>query len=102
LPLQGEYLSRVTWNYLETEMAESYTVRQGDHLSKIAKAFGFSDYHTIWDHPNNGDLKQKRQNPNVLLPATRYSSQTASSAENLAVRTNAITLRRKAGSSGYV
>lgn len=49
-------------------MAENYTVKQGDHLSKIAKAFGFSDYHTIWDHPENADLKKKRQNPNVLLP----------------------------------
>jgi Putative peptidoglycan binding domain/LysM domain len=49
-------------------MAGNYTVKQGDHLSKIAKDFGFSDYHTIWDHPNNADLKQKRQNPNVLFP----------------------------------
>lgn len=49
-------------------MAGNYTVLQGDHLSKIAKAFGFSDYHTIWDHPNNADLKQKRQSPNVLFP----------------------------------
>jgi hypothetical protein len=49
-------------------MAGNYTVQQGDHLSKIAKSFGFSDYHTIWDHPNNADLKQKRQNPNVLFP----------------------------------
>jgi hypothetical protein len=49
-------------------MAENYTVRQGDHLSKIAKQYGFSDYHTIWDHPNNADLKQSRQNPNVLYP----------------------------------
>jgi N-acetylmuramoyl-L-alanine amidase len=49
-------------------MAQNYTVQQGDHLSKLAKKFGFSDYHTIWDHPNNADLKQTRQNPNVLYP----------------------------------
>jgi hypothetical protein len=49
-------------------MAGYYTVQQGDHLSKIAKTFGFSDYKTIWNDPNNADLKQKRQNPNVLLP----------------------------------
>jgi hypothetical protein len=49
-------------------MAGNYTVKQGDHLSKIAKDFGFSDYHTIWDDPNNADLKQKRQDPNVLFP----------------------------------
>jgi hypothetical protein len=49
-------------------MAGNYIVRQGDHLSKIAKAFGFSDYHTIWNDPNNAALKQQRQNPNVLYP----------------------------------
>jgi len=32
-------------------MAGNYTVQQGDHLSKIAKAFGFSDYQTIWNDP---------------------------------------------------
>ena len=49
-------------------MATNYTVQQGDHLSSIAAKFGFLDYHTIWDHPNNAGLKQKRQNPNVLYP----------------------------------
>lgn len=49
-------------------MAGNYTVQQGDHLSKIAKAFGFSDYQTIWNDPNNAALKQLRQNPNVLFP----------------------------------
>ncbi|HEV3331703.1 MAG TPA: peptidoglycan-binding protein [Bryobacteraceae bacterium] len=49
-------------------MAGTYTVKQGDHLSKIAKEFGFSDYHTIWDHPNNAALKQQRSNPSVLYP----------------------------------
>ena len=49
-------------------MGSYYTVVQGDHLSKIAKENGFPDYHIIWDHPNNAELKQKRQNPNVLYP----------------------------------
>jgi len=49
-------------------LAGNYTVQQGDHLSKIAHAMGFSSYHTIWDHPNNAALKQQRQNPNVLFP----------------------------------
>ncbi len=42
---------------------------EGDHLAKIASAFGFSDWRTIWTHPNNADLKKDRQNPNVLFPA---------------------------------
>src|ERR1035438_89203 len=49
-------------------MGSYYTVVQGDYLSKIAKENGFPDYHIIWDHPNNADLKEKRKNPNVLFP----------------------------------
>jgi|HubBroStandDraft_4_1064222.scaffolds.fasta_scaffold03438_3 hypothetical protein len=49
-------------------MEDYYTVKQGDHLSKIAKDNGFTDYTVIWDHPNNSDLKKQRQNPNILLP----------------------------------
>lgn len=49
-------------------MADYYTVEQGDHLSKIAKDNGFTDYTIIWDHANNADLKNQRKNPNILLP----------------------------------
>jgi N-acetylmuramoyl-L-alanine amidase len=49
-------------------MPDYYTVQQGDHLSKIAKDNGFTDYTVIWNHPENADLKKQRQNPNVLLP----------------------------------
>jgi N-acetylmuramoyl-L-alanine amidase len=49
-------------------MEDYYTVKQGDHLSKIAKDNGFIDYTVIWDHPHNADLKKLRQNPNILLP----------------------------------
>jgi hypothetical protein len=49
-------------------MEDYYSVKQGDHLSKIAKDNGFTDYTVIWDHPNNADLKKERQNPNVLYP----------------------------------
>lgn len=52
-------------------MASYHTVEQGDHLSKIAKKYGFSDYRTIWDHGQNADLRQKRPNPNVLFPGDR-------------------------------
>lgn len=49
-------------------MGSYYMVVQGDHISKIAKENGFPDYHTIWDHANNADLKKQRDNPNVLNP----------------------------------
>jgi len=38
-----------------------YTVKQGDYLAKIAKNHGFSDYKTIWAHPQNAELKSKRK-----------------------------------------
>src|SRR5712672_2083666 len=46
----------------------SHTVQQGEHLSKLAQQFGLRDYRTIWDDPQNAELKKKRVNPNVLLP----------------------------------
>ena len=49
-------------------MSSNYVVQQGDHLSSIAKDFGFSRYQTIWDDPNNAALKAQRVNPNVLYP----------------------------------
>ena len=49
-------------------MAGYYTVKEGDHISGIAQRAGFADYNTLWNHPNNADLKALRQNPNVLFP----------------------------------
>src|SRR5208282_1029286 len=49
-------------------VSETHTVEQGEYLASIAKDYGFSDWHTIYDHPQNADLKKKRPNPNVLLP----------------------------------
>lgn len=49
-------------------MTESYSVNQGDHIPGIAAQFGFTDYLVIWNHPNNAELKNKRENPNVLFP----------------------------------
>jgi N-acetylmuramoyl-L-alanine amidase len=52
-------------------MSIYHTVVQGEYLSKIAKDHGLADYLTIWNHPQNADLKKKRQNPNVLLPGDK-------------------------------
>lgn len=45
-----------------------HIVSQGEHLPSIAKRYGFSDWKTIYDHPKNKDLKDKRPNPNILYP----------------------------------
>jgi putative peptidoglycan binding protein/LysM domain-containing protein len=52
----------------ESAVGLNHTVKQGEHLSGIAFKYGFFDYHTIWNHPHNAELKRKRQNPNVLFP----------------------------------
>jgi putative peptidoglycan binding protein len=49
-------------------MSDVHIVEQGEHLSQIAKAYGFPDYKILWDHPENADLKKLRKNPNILFP----------------------------------
>ena len=49
-------------------MSTPYTVRQGDHLARIAARFRFRDPATIWDHADNAELRASRENPDVLAP----------------------------------
>jgi N-acetylmuramoyl-L-alanine amidase len=49
-------------------MPKQHTVKQGEHISRIAEQYGFRTHQVIWDHPANAELKKKRQNPNVLYP----------------------------------
>jgi hypothetical protein len=43
------------------------TVESGDCISSIAASHGFY-WETIWNHPQNSDLKQKRKDPGILFP----------------------------------
>lgn len=49
-------------------MSSTHLVKQGEHLARIAFEHGFGDFHTIWNHPQNADLKKKRINPHILFP----------------------------------
>jgi hypothetical protein len=52
-------------------MSEIYTVQAGDYMDTIAKRYGFDDYRTIYDDPNNDALKTLRPNPRILLPGDK-------------------------------
>jgi hypothetical protein len=45
-------------------------VKQGDCFSSIAPSYGFS-WKTLWTLPQNSALREKRKNPNVLLPGDK-------------------------------
>lgn len=49
-------------------MSSTHIVQQGEFLSKIAKQYGFASHITLWNHEQNKTLKEKRSNPNILLP----------------------------------
>lgn len=52
-------------------MPTQYTVQEGDCLSSIATAFGFADWRTLYDAPENADFKKKRPNPNIIYPGDK-------------------------------
>jgi peptidoglycan hydrolase-like protein with peptidoglycan-binding domain len=48
-------------------MPINYQVQPGECISSIAYDHGFFP-DTLWNHPNNAELKRKRKNLNVLMP----------------------------------
>jgi len=48
-----------------------HRVEAGEHIAGIAVAYGFSDWRTIWEHPENASLRDLRENPSVLHPGDR-------------------------------
>lgn len=48
-------------------MSIRYTVEQGDSVLKLAYRFGLLA-ETIWNHPDNAELRARRKDMNVLMP----------------------------------
>lgn len=48
-------------------MAINYETEPGDCISSIAYEYGFF-WTTIWNHPNNAQLRKERKDPNILAP----------------------------------
>ena len=46
----------------------TYTIKQGDHIARVAGKFGFRHYETIWNAGENAKLRELRHDPNVLYP----------------------------------
>lgn len=49
-------------------MAIIHTVKQGENFGLIAKQHNVSDWREIYRHADNTELRQKRPNPNILMP----------------------------------
>jgi hypothetical protein len=45
-----------------------HVVVRGEHLASIAERYGFENFETIWNAPENSELRKHRENPSTLLP----------------------------------
>lgn len=48
-------------------MTAVYEVKVGDHISAIARRFGFENYFAIWENENNQKLRELREDPHQLV-----------------------------------
>jgi hypothetical protein len=61
------------WSQLQQPAGQgTYTVSTGECVSKIGYRHGHF-WQTIWNHPDNEDLKQQRRDPNVLLSGDKLT-----------------------------
>jgi hypothetical protein len=62
-----------------------YVIRQGDYLTKIAHTMGF-DAATVWNDPQNEEIRQKRPDWNILHPGDVLWVPDAPAPRKLAIR----------------
>ena len=48
-------------------MGQTHRVQQGEHLTRVALQYGFRRADTVWNDPQNADLR-KRRKPDILFP----------------------------------
>ncbi|RZS33294.1 peptidoglycan-binding domain-containing protein [Corticibacter populi] len=51
---------------MREDTGRNHTIASGDSITAIARENGYL-WSTLWDHPRNAALRQKRQNPNQLV-----------------------------------
>lgn len=49
-------------------MSREHTIMQGEHLSSIARQYGFANWRSIYYHPENLGFNRANPDPNVLRP----------------------------------
>jgi hypothetical protein len=54
-------------------VANVHIVKVGENIETISKQYGFSDWRSLYNHPSNHAIRQKRPNPKNILPGDRLS-----------------------------
>ncbi len=54
-------------------MSKDHIVKKGETVARIAKKYGYPNWHKIWKHPDNEALRSKRGNPNILYPGDKLT-----------------------------
>jgi N-acetylmuramoyl-L-alanine amidase len=52
-------------------MSSVHSVQPGDTMVSIAHRYGFREWRTIYEHPENAELRSKRTDPDVLDPGDK-------------------------------